>query len=129
MLFPLKNQHVELNGMARILSSKDTEILRKLAPELNDPLCPGSGHEFHSILPPLSNHFAESSEDFLKRLQVLSVDEREYLVNLILDGSESLGCIEPEDANALIGFIAENVSKDAARKVLAIYEAGGECSP
>jgi len=115
--------------MARILSSRDTDILRKLAPELNDPVCPGSGHDFHSILPPVSNHFAADAGDFLNRIRRLSPDEMEYIVSLILDGSEGLGCIPPEDADALIGYIAETVSKDAARKVLALYESGEECSP
>jgi hypothetical protein len=114
--------------MARILSEKDLEILRKLAPELNDPVCPGSGHEFHSILPPVSNHFAEDTDDFMRRIRKLGRDEMEYLLSLILDGSESLGCMPPEDVEAFIGYIAETISPDAARKIVALYEAG-ECSP
>ena len=82
--------------MARTLSSRDMEILNKLAPELCDPLCPGSGHEFFSILPPVSNHFAADEKDFARRLRNLSREDLEYLVGLILDGSESIGCISPK---------------------------------
>ena len=115
--------------MPRILSGKDVELLHKLAPELNDPVCPGSGHEFHSILPPVSNHFAQDTEDFLRRIRSLSPEEMAYLVGLILDGSESLGCMPPEDVGALLGHVAGTVSQDAARKILALYESGGECGP
>ena len=43
--------------MPRELSEKDIAILKKLAPECGDLTCSGSGHMFHSILPPVSNHF------------------------------------------------------------------------
>ncbi len=43
--------------MPRELSDKDIAILKKLAPECGDLTCSGSGHMFHSILPPVSNQF------------------------------------------------------------------------
>ena len=51
--------------MPRELDDKDIAILKKLAPECGDLTCSGSGHTFHSILPPVSNHFAEDNTDFI----------------------------------------------------------------
>ena len=52
--------------MPRELDEKDIAILKKLAPECGDLTCSGSGHMFHSILPPVSNHFAEDNNDFIE---------------------------------------------------------------
>lgn len=114
-------------AMARTLSDRDTEILKKLAPELGDPLCPGSGHEFFSILPPVSNHFAADEKDFARRLRNLSHEDLGYLVGLILDGSESIGCISPENIVELAEYVADTLSFDAAEQIIELYRNGAPC--
>lgn len=113
--------------MARDLSEKDIEILQKLAPECGDLTCGGSGHRFHAILPPVSNHFAESAEDFSERISRLSDDELKYITEKILRGEEGLGCVETEDAEALVKLVHDRISPEMAKKVIAAYESGGEC--
>lgn len=114
-------------SMPRELSEKDILILKKLAPECGDLTCSGSGHMFHSILPPVSNHFAEDSEDFTRRIGRLSVDELTYITDMIRKGEESMGCLPVEDVEALIHLVEERLSPEIAQKVLAAYESGGEC--
>jgi hypothetical protein len=113
--------------MARKLSEKDVEILKKLAPECADITCAGSGLDYQSILPPVSNHYALDDDDFEERLNRLDIFELEYLSKVILDGSESLGCIQPEHADILIRLLKERVSEDVGEKVRALYEAAGVC--
>ena len=113
--------------MPRELSEKDIAILKKLAPECGDLTCSGSGHTFHSILPPVSNHFSEDSEDFLRRIGRLSPEELTYIADLIRSGEESLGCLPVEDVEALVHYIHDNLSPEAAQKVIAAYESGGGC--
>ena len=113
--------------MARTLSTRDLEILRKLAPEVNDPLCPGSGHDFFSILPPVSNHFAVSDADFLARLERLSDEDLEYLTGLILEGAESVGCMHPEHVVLLADQVARKISMETADSIVALYTSGGPC--
>jgi len=103
------------------------EILNKLAPELCDPLCPGSGHEFFSILPPVSNHFATDEKDFARRLRYLSCEDLEYLVGLILDGSESIACISPEHIVELAEYVADTLSFEKAEQIIELYKNGGPC--
>ena len=113
--------------MPRELNEKDILILKKLAPECEDLTCSGSGHMFHSILPPVSNHFAEDSSDFIQRVSRLSDDELAYIVEMILNGEESLGCLPLEDIDALIHLIQERISSETALKVMGVYESGGVC--
>jgi hypothetical protein len=113
--------------MPRELSEKDILILKKLAPECGDLTCSGSGHMFHSILPPVSNHFARDSEDFTLRISRLSEDELTYITDMIRNGEESMGCLPVEDVEALIRLVQERLSPEIAQKVLAAYESGGEC--
>ncbi|MDD1702227.1 MAG: hypothetical protein LUQ31_04525 [Methanoregula sp.] len=113
--------------MARELSEKDIAILKKLAPECGDLTCNGSGHQFHAILPPVSNHFAENAEDFNKRIGRLSDDELAYITDKILTGEEGLGCVAEEDVESLIKMIHDRLSPDFAKKVIAAYESGYEC--
>ncbi|ABS56376.1 conserved hypothetical protein [Methanoregula boonei 6A8] len=114
--------------MARELTEKDLAIFKKLAPECDDLTCGGSGHRFHAILPPVSNHFAESAEDFTERISRLSDEELAYITDKILTGEEGLGCVEPEDAEALVKLVHDRISPDMAKKVIAAYESGGECN-
>jgi hypothetical protein len=113
--------------MPRELSDKDIMILKKLAPECGDLTCSGSGHMFHSILPPVSNHFSEDSDDFIRRVSRLSVDELTYITDMIRKGEESLGCLPVEDVDALVHLIHDRLSPEIAQKVIAAYESGGEC--
>ncbi|WP_292345417.1 MULTISPECIES: hypothetical protein [unclassified Methanoregula] len=113
--------------MPRELDEKDIAILRKLAPECGDLTCSGSGHMFHSILPPVSNHFAEDNNDFIGRITRLTDDELTYIAGMIENGEESMGCMPVEDVEALVKIIHDRLSPEAARKVIAAYESGNEC--
>ena len=110
--------------MARTLSEKDQEILKKLAPELTDPLCPGSGHEFFSILPPVSNHFSVNNEDFLARIRKLTQEDLAYLVGLILEGTESVSCVRPEHIVLFAEEVADRQSLEQGEKIIRIYAEG-----
>jgi len=112
--------------MARKLGSEDLLILRKLAPELADPTCEHSGHEFRSVFPPVSLHFSRSKEDFRKRLLLLSDDELGYLVDLIFKGMESLRCVKKEHVDALIEVVEKKISKVKAAELLELYRFIGD---
>lgn len=107
--------------MSRELDEKDFAILRKLAPEYSGSLCPESGHEFRSILPPVSNHIATDEADFAERVARLSDDEWEYLTDQILSGREDLGCMPEEDIETILAHIEKEVSGDAAERVRRLY--------
>ena len=113
--------------MPRELSEKDIAILKKLAPECGDLTCSGSGHMFHSILPPISNHFAEDSNDFVQRINRLSYEELTYIVDMICKGEESMGCLPVEDIDALVHLIHDRLTPEIAQKVITAYESGGGC--
>ncbi|MEN6396779.1 MAG: hypothetical protein ABFC78_09885 [Methanoregula sp.] len=114
--------------MARELNEKDIEILKKLAPEYEDLTCSGSGHQFHAILPPVSNHFAESAEDFTGRINKLTDEELAYIADRIITGEEGLGCVAVEDAESFVKRIHDRLSPEMAKKVIAAYESGAECN-
>lgn len=114
--------------MARTLSDKDLSILKKLAPECADTTCSGSGFQYQSILPPVSNHYALDDDDFEERLKRLDLFELRYLAEVILDGSESLCCVQPEHAEILARLLSERVSEDLGKRVMALYMAAGEGS-
>ena len=111
--------------MPRELVEKDIAILKKLAPECGDMSCSGSGHQFHSILPPVSNHFAEDTEDFIRRISRLSDEELAYITDMIGKGEESLGCLPPEDVEALARLVHDRLSPEIAGNVMRAYESGG----
>jgi len=110
--------------MARILSERDIGILKKLAPEVEDLICAGSGVEYRSILPPVSRHYAEDEADFAARLERLDAEDLHYLVGAIEDGSESLGCMPSEDIESFAAIVAAKLSEKDAKRVIAAYEAG-----
>ncbi len=112
--------------MARKLSSKDLLLLRKLAPELVEPSCAHSGHEFRSVLPPVSQHISTSSGDFRERLLKLPDDELDYLVNLIFEGMESLHCVKKEHVDALVDVVGIKLSKVKATELLELYKFAGD---
>lgn len=111
--------------MARELDEKDLSILRKLAPEYSGILCPGSGHEFHSILPPISNHIARDDKDFAERVARLSEEDWAYLTDMILSGREDLGCVPEEDIETILAHIGERVSVKAAERARRLYHLSG----
>jgi hypothetical protein len=121
------NVPVTKNTMPRELSEKDIAILKKLAPECGDLTCSGSGHMFHSILPPVSNHFAQDSDDYTQRINRLSDDELTYIVEMIHKGEESMGCLPVEDVEAFVHLVHDRLSPEMAQKVITAYEGGGEC--
>lgn len=106
--------------MSRALSPKDLEILKKLAPEM-DAHCNQAGHQFRSIIPPLSHHLATSSNDFIERLERLEDDDLAYLAELVFEGMEDLTCASPEHVFAFCDLIKRRVSKEQGEKVAAIY--------
>lgn len=117
----------ENDTMPRELSERDIEILKKLAPECGDLTCSGSGHQFHSILPPVSNHFAEDSNDFIQRINRLTDEELTYLTEIIQKGEESMGCLPVEDVEAFVHIVHDRLSEEVAQKVISAYESGYEC--
>jgi len=113
--------------MPRELDEKDIAILKKLAPECGDLTCSGSGHMFHSILPPVSNHFSEDSNDFVRRISLLDNGDLTYLTDMIEKGEESMGCLPVEDVEAFVHLIHDRLSPEIAQKVISTYESGYEC--
>jgi hypothetical protein len=113
--------------MARELSDRDREILRRLAPECSGEICSGSGHAFLSILPPVANHFARDEEDFRERIEGLPEEDLRYLVDLILDGRESLGCVSPEFVEIFLRRVAERLGNRRAEEIVLRYLDEGEC--
>ncbi len=113
--------------MSRKLNEMDIAILRKLAPECEEMICPGSELPFRSILPPVANHFSVDEQDFAERLSRLTDDELRYLIDEIRSGAESVMCIPPEHAEALAAFVAERISREVANDVMTIYETAEEC--
>lgn len=112
--------------MARKLNSRDILILRKLAPELVETTCGHAGHEFRSVLPPVSQHVSTSPGDFRERLMKLSDDDLTYLANLIFEGMESLHCVKKEHADALIDVVGTRISKIKAAELLELYKFVGD---
>ncbi len=112
--------------MARKLTPLDLRILKKLAPELADTTCGHAGHEFRSVLPPLSQHISPSSGDFRERLLKLTDNELNYLVDLIFDGMESLHCVKKEHVDALVEVVGLRLSKVKATLLLELYKFAGD---
>lgn len=107
--------------MARILSDRDITLLSKMAPEFDGESCRGSGSPYRSLLPPIANHYSDDAEDFKERLERLPNEDFEYLVDLIMNGEESLHCIPPEYYSILEEKITKNMGEDIARRVSAFY--------
>jgi len=103
--------------MPRILDERDYRILRTLVPGMEENLCPGSGHEFHSILPPVSNHFSRDAADFADRVSRLSDEDWAYIADQIISGGESLGCIPEEDLDVVMAHIERAVPPETAEQV------------
>ncbi len=113
--------------MARELSEKDREILLKLVPELKDLLKHGIDLDYRNILPPVANHYSRDEKDFEQRLKQLSVEEMSYLADLVLEGSESTGCLYPEFAEVFFVVAGQRLSEEVADKLREAYESGEGC--
>ncbi len=114
--------------MARDLSERDRQILLKLVPELDDMMKQGIDIEYMNILPPVANHHSRDERDFEARLKRLSQEEMRYLADMVLDGTESTGCLYPEYAEAFFVVAGQKLSEDVADKLREAYESGeGRC--
>ncbi len=113
--------------MARELNDKDQKILRKLVPEFEDLLRQQIELDYLNILPPVANHHAKDLQDFRERLNRLSSEDLSYLAEKVIDGSESLGCLYPEYAEAFFDALKGKSSQETVDKARAAYEIGGEC--
>jgi hypothetical protein len=111
--------------MPRKLTDHDLHILRELVPELGDERCEYAGHDYLSILPPVSQHFSHSAEDFRDRIGRLSDEELEYIVEMIFDGLEELVCLKPEHLEVFVEIVAERLSKDRAEELIEFLMAFG----
>ncbi|MCQ1538663.1 hypothetical protein FTO68_06655 [Methanocalculus taiwanensis] len=113
--------------MPRELTEYDIRILRKLAPECEDLICNGTRTEFRSILPPVANHYSTDEHDFKSRLERLTNEELEYLIEQMRSGSESVGCISPFFFSGLLDLVTRRLSKRAAQELFSIYENDEGC--
>jgi len=100
----------------RKLDAKSLEILRKLAPEISDPI------HYRSILPPVSMHYSSDEEDFQERLEKLSAEEFNYLAEKILDGSECLLCISPGSARIFLDLLEKKSPGKAGDSIRELYK-------
>ncbi|WP_292489554.1 hypothetical protein [Methanoculleus sp. 10] len=114
--------------MPRVLNEWDITILKKSAPEYLGLVCAGSGGPYRSVLPPLANHYTADPADFRRRLERLNGNDLQYIVGLILDGSESLGCVPPEYLEFFLIFIEERLGRDIALSILQCYENEDGCA-
>jgi hypothetical protein len=113
--------------LPRKLSKKDIDLLQQLAPEFKSLDCEGSGAPYRSILPPLANHFAASEKDFRSRLEKLNMEELQYLLLLIENGSESLGCIPTDYMQVFIDLVIEKIGEEKAEEVFRTYVEKQKC--
>jgi hypothetical protein len=113
--------------MARELSDKDLQILKKLVPELRDLLAQGVEVEYRNILPPVANHHSKDETDFQERLMRLSPEEMRYLADLVLQGTEGLGCLYPEYAEVFFTLAGRMLSPQEADRLREVYENAEGC--
>ena len=97
----------------RNLTDIDKAILAKLAPELEGTTGPAPGHDYQFILLPVSHKISESSEDFANRLNKLTDDELNYLIELILKGDEDVHSLAEGDFDALVEMMEKRLPEKA----------------
>jgi hypothetical protein len=112
--------------MVRELSPHDLKLLEQMAPEFAGENCSTIGAPYKSLLPPVANHYATSADDFLMRVQKLSLPDLQYLCDLIISGEESLHCLSNEYFSMFITYIKEMVGASLAMKITARYVAEQE---
>ncbi|MGB8216089.1 MAG: hypothetical protein WCE94_02210 [Candidatus Methanoperedens sp.] len=97
----------------RTLTDLDKTILAKLAPELEGATGPAPGHDYKFILLPVSHKLSESPEDFANRVNKLTDEELNYLVELILKGDEDVRSLAEGDSDALFELIGKRLPEKA----------------
>jgi hypothetical protein len=97
----------------RTLTDLDKKLLAKLAPELEGATGPAPGHDYKFILLPVSHKFSESSEDFANRVNRLTDEELNYLVELILKGDEDVRSLAEGDFDAMLEVIEKMLPEKA----------------
>ncbi len=97
----------------RTLTDLDKKLLAKLAPELEGATGPAPGHDYKFILLPVSHKFSESSEDFANRVNRLTDEELNYLVELILKGEEDVHSLAEGDFDALVELMKKRLPEKA----------------
>ncbi len=76
--------------MPRELSEKDIAIFKKTCTGMRRSLLFRIGAPVPVDLPPVSNHFAEDSNDFIERINRLTDEELTYITDMIQKGEESM---------------------------------------
>jgi hypothetical protein len=97
----------------RNLTDLDKKLLAKLAPELEGATGPAPGHDYKFILLPVSHKFSESPEDFANRVNKLTDEELNYLVELILKGEEDVRSLAEGDFDAMLEAIEKRLPEKA----------------
>jgi hypothetical protein len=113
--------------MARELSARDREILGKLVPEMEDLLAQGIEIEYMNILPPVANHHSRDEKDFEERIKHLNADDMRFLADRIIDGTENLGCLNPEFAEVFFAVAGQRLSSTVADQLRDAYETAEGC--
>jgi hypothetical protein len=113
--------------MARDLNERDVQILKKLAPELEEMQSQGIEIEYMNILPPVANHHSRDVPDFEQRLKKLSVEDMRYLTDMVFQEKEGLSCLEPDFAEVFFSVAGQRLSSEVADRLRLAYESGGEC--
>ncbi len=114
--------------MARDLNERDVQILKKLAPELEEMQSQGIEIEYMNILPPVANHHSLGVPDFEQRLKKLSAEDMRYLADMVFEGKEGLSCLMPDFAEVFFSIAGQRLSSDVSDRLREAYESGGECS-
>ncbi len=97
----------------RTLTDLDKKLLAKLAPELEGATGPAPGHDYKFILLPVSHKISESSEDFANRVNRLTDEELNYLVELILKGDEDVRSLAEGDFDAMLELLEKRLPEKA----------------
>ncbi len=103
--------------MGREFSKKDMDIFNKMAPEAGGSNISQMGHPYPFILRPISHKFAESAADFRERLERLTPDDLNYLVDLALQDKEEIRSLDSEDIDSIMELVAEKVSSERVKEL------------
>lgn len=101
----------------REFSKKDIEIFNKLAPEAEGSVTSEWGHTYPFILRPISHKFVESSKDFKQRIDRLTPEELDYLVELALENKEDIRSLDPGDIDVLMDMISGKLSDERTKQL------------
>lgn len=102
--------------MGHKFSEKDKKIFLKLAPE-SKTIISDYGHEFPFILRPISHKFSKDGNDFKRRISLLSKEELNYIVELILCDKEELCSLEEEDIFSFLDIVEKKLSLEKKNKI------------